>query len=123
MGAMQRYQHSPANTIVQRWQTHVNGWLDAIDASDGKSMLAIEYSDLDLHFDRTLAQLSAFLQLPLSSSLVRPSRFQNVIEVTTPAEYKPAHSSDEEAKHLIENLAGDTLKRLATRRTRYISAQ
>jgi Sulfotransferase domain len=79
-GAMQRYQYSPADSMIHRWRNHVEGWLNAIDQSSSDSLTSIRYEDLNNCFADTTMRISQFLRLPLTSDRpMRPSADTNIV--------------------------------------------
>lgn len=63
-------QSAPAETYYQRWEKHVNGWLNA--SKSFKNVNAINYDNLDRYYDKELRNLVLKLGYKSEERFVRP---------------------------------------------------
>lgn len=73
-GAMLRYQHQHARTMVHRWANHVHGWLTGARQQSRQSFTVLRFESLHEDFESTMHDLAIFLDLPLPTSTVRPQK-------------------------------------------------
>ena len=109
-GAMLRYQKEQEPTVLHRWQTHVEGWLNYAEKNKDK-VLAIKYEDLNLDFDNAVKRIGAFTKQEVVAPK-RPSRFENVIKpgkgkVGAYREYFSVEDNE-----FVLSVVGETMKRL-----------
>ncbi len=70
-GAMLRFQHQRAETMVHRWRNHVLGWLGKADFAC-RLPFVLRFDALNEDFHSTMRDIASFLQLPLPPRLARP---------------------------------------------------
>jgi hypothetical protein len=76
-GALLRYQKDQVPTMLHRWQTHVEGWLEAAGDSDAR-IITLRYEDLNLDFDATVRSLGTRIGRPVDMP-ERPAKDENVV--------------------------------------------
>lgn len=109
-GAMLRYQKEQEPTVLHRWRTHVEGWMNYAEQNKDRIM-TIRYEDLNLNFEDTVRKIGKFVSQEVIDPK-RPSRFENVIrpgkgKVGVYREYLSPEDND-----FVLNAVGDTMKRL-----------
>lgn len=77
-GGMMRYQKIQEPTMLHRWKTHVEGWLECMESRGNDSILTLRYEDLNLAFETTLESIAGFLGKSVTSPQ-RPHKDTRVI--------------------------------------------
>ena len=77
-GAMLRYQKRQERNVLQRWRTHVKGWIDMAENASDVGIILVRYEELNLNFEETVRKLSEQLKLP-HSKINRPDNVTSVI--------------------------------------------
>lgn len=113
VGLMLRYQMRHAESLVQRWCNHVNGWLDASEQLNKSSFLAVSYTSLNERFSQTMQRISEFLGIELPDSVTRPSPNYNVILPNSPdvASYSELYGPD--GLEYLNSIAAKSIRRIS----------
>ncbi|MBT4839009.1 MAG: hypothetical protein HON94_16850 [Methylococcales bacterium] len=77
-GAMMRYQKKQERNMLQRWQTHVQGWHELSEKHPNIKLCLLSYEELDQNFEATIRKISSFLGQQ-NHSLLRPDIDKNVV--------------------------------------------
>ena len=105
-GQLMRYQVYQYASMLNRWESHVKGWLK--EGERCERLVVIRFEDLDQNFEDTMSQLSTVLERePIA--LERPSQNQNIIPGG------PALTSDideETLRTACRELIGETMMQL-----------
>lgn len=110
-GAMLRYQKRQEPTVLHRWQTHVEGWVDFARSHPSESLMVLRYEDLNNNFEPTLQAIAHFLGQTLSQPQ-RPRKDENtVLPGAGESDRFRQHLSREDCLYL-ESVLGDTLQKL-----------
>lgn len=104
MGQQLRYQHCQEKDMLDRWVSHVTGWLSV--KSD--NVLPVKYSDLVNNYEDTLVKISEFITPNNNWSIKQPDR-NNYIQVS-PDLYKMYPISETEEME-IRNKIEDRLRK------------
>jgi Sulfotransferase domain len=79
-GQMLRYQNSQIDTILERWKSHVLGWLKLTE-ENSSNVLLVKYRDLDESHADTTRKVLSFLGLDHQEAIVRPGRMLKTIHI------------------------------------------
>lgn len=110
-GAMLRYQKEQEQTLLHRWQTHVEGWIHFAESKAGRQLIVIRYEELNLHFDAVVKAIGARIGHPVET-VVRPSRDENVVGSGAGlVNSHAAYFTDADKEYVNDNI-GPTLERL-----------
>jgi hypothetical protein len=80
-GWKMRYQMKQERNMLQRWKSHVEGWIEVateINTTYQPGIQLLRYEDLNLHFEDTIKTIADYAQLPLGQ-INRPDVDDNVI--------------------------------------------
>lgn len=111
-GHLMRYQMKQADSMLHRWDAHVNGWLDLADqyGSRGKGIHIVRYEDLRDDYASTMSKLgeSAIGEPP--TSLSPPDKNAGVV-IPQALDSTKVEWEAQDLEH-IETVCAETLKRL-----------
>lgn len=109
-GRLMRYQMRQSPSMLKRWASHVDGWLDA--AAEFPRIVIVRYEDLDANYERTVRSFEPYLERP-PQQIVRPAREH---QSTFPGHIAPAMSETSLDTAALDELCrqqvGPTLARL-----------
>lgn len=109
-GAMLRYQKQQEANIVNRWRTHVSGWLEFHESNPGCKIFVTRFEDLDLEFDSVIEKISTFTEMEITTPK-RPDKFRNVISTGEGKSGTFIDLLDDNDLKFIANEAGDVMER------------
>jgi hypothetical protein len=78
-GGMMRYQWYQHDTVWDRWQAHVDGWLNRVPLSLKNRVITIRFEELNEQFDSTVRFIANRIGIVAPEHPIRPSKFENVI--------------------------------------------
>jgi len=107
-GALMRYQKTQHDSMLARWRSHVEGWLDAAGSPVGGGLIVVRYEDLDEDFEATVRRIGKRIGLP-PQRLRRPAKDHDVIRAAPIEKERGIRDGD---RAFIENTVGDLLRRM-----------
>lgn len=107
MGMMMRYQFRQFPSILERWGSHVTGWLDMADLN--QRVILVRFEDLRDRYAETIDRLGSELALnPVSHT--PPDKKRSVIAPGTVSKQTPLF--DEQDAAYFQERVGDIINRL-----------
>jgi hypothetical protein len=76
-GQMMRYQMRQYPNMLQRWASHVDGWLKASEADS--RIVVVRYEDLNTRYAKTMGNFTNLLERKPKVPMLRPDRNVNVV--------------------------------------------
>jgi len=110
LGDILRYQKRQMPTILHRWVSHVEGWIDCQERLGKDKVFSVYYDDLDTRFNATVQDIGKHIDHPITSAK-RPEREHNVI---SPGKGGSTHHKIlvPEDYEFVKEVAGKTMERL-----------
>ncbi len=108
--AIMRFQKKQEQTVLHRWQSHVNGWLKLAE-NNGNKIIPVRYEDLNLEFEKTVERIGESLG-EMKSPPVRPDVDDNVIGSGQGKVDSYKEDMTSEDIEFVISQVGDTMKRL-----------
>lgn len=72
-----RYQKRQAETMLDRWRAHVEGWTHCAEEHEG--LIVVRYEDLNTNFEATLDDIGERIAMPCANP-TRPAVDENVVQ-------------------------------------------
>lgn len=112
--AMLRYQKQQEETVLHRWQHHVEGWLNLRENSDDGFIMTLSYEDLNLDFNNTVKKIGSFLGRSVAGPK-RPGRHDNVIKPGQGKVHSYKEAFNPSDSEFVKNIVGTTMEHLGYR--------
>lgn len=113
--ALLRYQKEQYDTMVHRWQAHVEGWIRLRSKHPELGICVIRYEDLSQDFENTVKEILRILKQKPNHPITRPPKGENVV-VPGPGRVGSYEAVlPEEEQSYILSVAGRTLEKLGYR--------
>jgi Sulfotransferase domain len=79
-GQMMRYQYEQKDSLLERWEDHVTGWLE-LALRHPKNIKCVKYEELNNNFESTVRDIMKFLDIVPLADIRRPDLRTNTIMV------------------------------------------
>jgi hypothetical protein len=110
MGNMMRYQIQQEESIVHRWKSHIEGWVNMSELYPNNVHL-VSYESLKDDYNTTITNIGKKLNIePLNFN--KPNKNNNVITPTAKIDYDSECILTPDDKDYIYNIAGDVMDKL-----------
>lgn len=106
-GGMLRFQDGQPETIYERWQAHMRGYLVEAPQKIRSKINFVSYEDLNKNFDQTVTHIGDILEVE-AAGFKRPEFDQRVVFPSEDGPGKSRHLlSDDDNAYIAENLHDD----------------
>ncbi|TPW17031.1 MAG: hypothetical protein FD130_819 [Halothiobacillaceae bacterium] len=110
-GGLMRYQQNQASNMLQRWRSHVEGWLAEAEGYYSGRIFIVRYEDLNKNFNQTVSVIGQSMGRD-AQNIRRPAKDKNVVAAGKGTTESYQNIFTNEDHQFVHDEVGDLLVRL-----------